>query len=472
MIRLIIEKELREIIGSTRFAITFAICSILILLSFYVGARNYQVSLARHEAAKRENIRRMEGLTDWFSVQEVRVFLPPQPLAALVTGVSNDIGRTTEVRGRGELSAEDSRFNDDPIFAVFRFLDLDFIFQIVLSLFAILFAYDTISGEKERGTLRLSFANAVPKDKYILGKLVGSFLALAVPLVLPMLIGCLLLPLLGVPMNSDEWLRLSLIIGCGLLYFGAFLSIAIFVSTRTQRTSSSFVMLLVVWIFAVLIIPRTSVLFAGRAVDVPSVDEIASQKNRLSAQLWEEDRKKMGTFKPAASNNQPEKIMQEFNSFMQSIADEREKKMEEFGGRLNEERANRQRVQERLAFGLARVSPSATFSLAATSLAGTSLSLKDHFREAANAYQKQYARFMKEKTGMVTGGRMMMFRNETDNGHKPKPIDPGEMPSFAYDPPSVGNVFGAALPDIGLLALFNIIFFIAAYVGFLRYDVR
>ena len=38
--------------------------------------------------------------------------------------------------------------------AGFRFLDLDFIFQIVLSLFAILFAYDTISGEKERGTLR------------------------------------------------------------------------------------------------------------------------------------------------------------------------------------------------------------------------------------------------------------------------------------------------------------------------------
>ena len=188
MIKLIVEKELREIIGSTRFAITFGICSVLILLSFYVGARNYQVSVSQYEAAKRENLRRMEGLTDWFGVQEYRVFLPPQPLAALVTGVSNDIGRTTEVRGRGELVAEDSRFNDDPIFAIFRFLDLDFIFQIVLSLFAILFAYDTISGEKERGTLRLSFANAVPKDTNILGKLIGSSVALALPLLVPMLV--------------------------------------------------------------------------------------------------------------------------------------------------------------------------------------------------------------------------------------------------------------------------------------------
>ena len=120
----------------------------------------------------------MEGLTDWTRVNSHRIFLPPQPLEVLVSGVSNDIGRTIEMSGRGELSANNSRFNDDPIFAVFRFLDLDFIFQIVLSLFAILFAFDAINGEKERGTLRLAFANAVPRDKYVLGKLTGSFLAL------------------------------------------------------------------------------------------------------------------------------------------------------------------------------------------------------------------------------------------------------------------------------------------------------
>ncbi len=472
MVKLIIEKELRDIIGTKRFAITFGVCSILIILSFYVGARNYQVGVARYEAAKDENIRRLEGLTDWFSVQEYRVFLPPRALSALVTGVSNDIGHTTEVHGRGELTPEDSPFNDDPIFAVFRFLDLDFIFQIVLSLFAILFAYDAISGEKERGTLRLTFANSVPRDKYILGKLTGSFFALAVPLLLPMLIGCLLLPLLGVPMGGDEWLRLSLIIGCGMLYFGAFLTIAVFVSACTHRTSSSFVVLLVVWIFAVLIIPRTAVLFAGRAVDVPSVDEIASQKNRYSSQLWEEDRKKMAAFKPTASNSEPEKIMQEFNSFMQKIADDRDKKLDDFSGRLNEERSNRQQVQEGFAFGLARLSPTAAFSLAVTSLAGTSLSLKDDFNESVNAYQQQYAKFMKEKTGMVTGGRMMVFRSSTEEGKKPEPINPNELPSFVYKDASLSDAINSGLPDIGLLLLFNIVFFCAAYARFLHYDVR
>src|ERR1051326_7236398 len=159
MIRLLIEKELKEVINSTKFAITFGVCSLLIMLSFYVGAKNYQLWSRQYEAARSETLTQLQGLTDWFNVQQHTILLPPQPLAALVSGISHDIGRTFEVHGRGQLNADDSRFNEDPIFAVFRFLDLDFIFQIVLSLFAILFAYDSVNGEQERGTLSLAFSN-------------------------------------------------------------------------------------------------------------------------------------------------------------------------------------------------------------------------------------------------------------------------------------------------------------------------
>jgi len=285
MLKLIIEKELREIIGSTKFAITFGVAAVLILSTFYAGAKNYQVSLAQYQAAKKENLRQMEGQTDWMMVRNHRIFLPPQPLAIVVTGISNDIGRTIEVQGRGELAAHESRFNEDPIFAVFRFLDLDFIFQIVLSLFAILFAYDAINGEKERGTLRLSFANHVPRSTFILGKIFGSFLALAVPLLIPILLGGALLPLLGSPMNGEVWIKLALVMLAGLLYFGVFLTLSVFISTLTQRSAHSFLLLLVAWVFTVLIVPRASVLIADRAVKVPSIDQMAAQKNRLHSQL-------------------------------------------------------------------------------------------------------------------------------------------------------------------------------------------
>jgi ABC-2 type transport system permease protein len=472
MIRLIIEKELREVIGSMKFAVTFGVCSLLIILSFLMGARNYGMWSRQYEAAKRENLRRLDGLTDWFSVQQNKIYLPPQPLAALVTGISSDIGRTVEVHGRGELTADDSRFNEDPIFAIFRFLDLDFIFQIVLSLFAILFAYDAINGEKERGTLRLSFANPIARHKYILGKLGGSCLGLGAPLLIPILLGCALLPALGVPMSADEWSRLALILAAGLLYFGAFLALSVMISSFTKRSAHSFLILLAVWILAVLITPRVAVMLAGRAVDVPSVDEVASQKGRYSSQIWADDRKKMAAYKPEPGGTDPGVMMQKFNKFMQDLADERDKKMEEFNGRLNELRENRRRIQQRLALWFARLSPAATFSLAATSLAGTSLSLEHQYMDAATAYQKILAKFMKEKTGMVSGGRMMIMRSAVEDGKKLEPINPHELPEFTWQPAALGSAAGQSLPDLGLLALYNIIFFLGSYLAFMRYDLR
>ena len=470
MIKLIIEKELRDIIGSTKFAVSFAVCAVLILLTFYVGAKNHQLNIARYQAAKAENLRKMEGLTDWMRVSSHRIFLPPQPLESLVSGVSNDIGRTIEMIGRGELSSVDSRFSQDPIFAVFRFLDLEFIFQIILSLFAILFAFDAINGEKERGTLQLAFANKVPRDKFIMGKLLGSFIAIGVPLLIPIILGCLLLPVFKVSLSGDEYMRLGAVIFTGLLYFCAFLTLSVFISSLTQKTSSSFLMLLVIWIFAVLIIPRSAVLLAGRAVDVPSVDELSYQKSRYRAQLWKEDGKRMSEFKPSTTGDM-EKMVEEFNKFMKELSDERNRKIEEYNDRLNESRTSKQLAQERLAFTFARLSPSAVFSLASTGLVGTSIAQKQHFLDEAAGYQQSYASFMKEKTGRTPGGDMILITMSSDDEEE-EPIDPSELPSFEYNAAPFALALNATLLDIALLLLYNLIFFIGAFVGFIRYDVR
>jgi ABC-type transport system involved in multi-copper enzyme maturation permease subunit len=466
MFRLIVAKELREIIASTKFAVTFLVCSLLIILAFYVGARNYQVGMAQHELAIAENLQQMKSHTDWRSIQH-RIFLPPQPLMTLVTGISNDIGRNISVAERGELAPQDSRFNDDPIFAVFRFLDLDFIFQVVLSLFAVLFVYNAVNGEKEQGTLRLTFANSVPRDTYILGKVTGAFLAMSVPLLIPMLIGCLLLFLMGIPMTGDEWIRLGLIIGAGLLFLGVFSTLSLFVSTLTHRSSSSFLILLVAWIFAVLIIPRASVLLAGHMVDVISVDEISNQKVQQEYQGWQEERENLSQFELTANSNDPQDALKELNKMMTELSDRREKKRKELADRLEEQRNNEESVQQRLAFGLARISPASAFSLAVTNLAGSSLALKGHYLEEARRYREVYARFKQEKTG-----NGLLSSSPLPGQSKPEPIDPGELPAFQYRQPPLKEVVRASVLDLGILAIFNVIFFAGAFVAFLRYDVR
>lgn len=470
MIKYIIEKEIRDYIGTTKSAVTFSICSLLIILSFYAGAKNYNVAQLQYQAAKEENLRQLSGLTDWLQVRQYRIFLPPQPLSVLISGVSNDIGRTVEVRGRGELSPENTRYGEDPIFAIFRFLDLDFVFQIILTLFAILFAYDAINGEKERGTLRLTFSYSVPRDKYLIGKISGSFLALIVPLLIPILLGCLLLPALGVNLSGEEWLRLSLIILSGILLTGAFLTLSVFVSSLTQKSSSSFLLLLVIWIFSVMVIPRVSVIMAGSAIDIPQIDEINFQKAKLSTQLWNEDRKAISSFKPESTSNMQD-MMSEFNRFMQEKADNRDKKLRELSERLNEDRSNKLSVMENIALSIGRISPPASFSIAANSLAGTSIALEEQFKRTAEEYQETYARFMKQKTGMLTGG-MIMFRQNSDEGKKPDPINPREIPVYNFRPVSLKESLASSVLDIGILLAFNLIFFAGAFFSFRKFDVR
>jgi len=471
MLKLIIEKELRENIKTTKFAVTFCICSILILLSFYTGARNYQVAKSRYEAAKTENLRKLEGITDWMQVRQFRIYLPPQPVEALVNGVSNDIGRTVEIRNFGELKAQDSLYGNDPIYAIFRFMDLDFIFTVILSLFAILFAYDSINGEKERGTLRLTFSYAIPRDIYISGKIIGSFLALIIPLLIPLLIGSLLLPAFGAQMDVSAWGKLSMVIISGIFLTGAFLTLSVMVSSITQKSSSSFLILLVIWIMAVMIIPRLSVITSGALIKVPTVAEINSKKAKLQTQLWNEEKKNLSNFKAPEGAGMPD-VMNALNKFMKEKSEARENKLQQLANRLNEERGNKEIQLERLAFGFARLSPIAVFSLAAQEAVGTSLKLQEDLRKSALEYRSLYNRFMNEKTGGKANDAIRMYTSRPGDGEAPKKINTREIPEYVFKPSSAIENFAGVVPEIGILVLFNIIFFAVTVYKFKKYDVR
>ncbi len=470
MIKLLVEKEIRELIGSPKFVYTFIVSAVLILLAFYSGAVNHVQNVERWQAARAESLRQLDGVTDWLRVSEHRIFLPPQPLATLVSGISNDIGRNTSVAPRGEIATEDSRYNEEPLFAIFRFLDLEFIFQVVLSLFAILLGYDAISGEKQRGTLRLCLANSVSRATFLLGKFIGSYTVLTVSLLIPIAVGCLMLPLLGMHLSGDEWLRFAAIVAGGLLFFGAFLSLAILISSLTHHGSHSFLILLVLWVGSVLILPRAAVLLAGRAVDVPSVDEIGYQKASYATDLWKDFREGMKSFK-APQTEEPGTMMDAFNQYMDSLTTIRDEKMNTFRARINEERNNRVHRRAQLALGLARVSPSVTLAQVSSELAGTSLELKQRFYDQAMSYQPALSDFLYEKTGIKVGGRMIIMRQE-DGEEEPQPIDPSELPAFEFRHPPLRAVLTGVLPDLGLLSLFNLIFFAGAVAAFNRYDAR
>jgi hypothetical protein len=51
-------------------------------------------------------------------------------------------------------------------------------------------------------------------------------------------------------------------------------------------------------------------------------------------------------------------------------------------------------------------------------------------------------------------------------------LDLGDYPRFEFKEEALRSKLGAVLPYWGILGLFNVVFFAAAFAGFMRYDVR
>ena len=72
-------------------------------------------------------------------------------------------------------------------------VDWAFIIGYVLSLIAILFTFDAVSGERERGTLRLMLANPIPRHTVLIGKFLGALISINIPFALAVLMNLLLI---------------------------------------------------------------------------------------------------------------------------------------------------------------------------------------------------------------------------------------------------------------------------------------
>ncbi len=151
LLKTIIEKEIRNHLLSFKFTIIFILSTFLIIISLYTGAENYRSQLTEYNHAVNKSREEFEKRDDssrrslqW---QGYTVHRPPSPLSTIVSGLEGNIGRNATVNSRSEPALTNAKFDTNPIFAIFGTLDLLFIVKIVLSLAAILFSYDMISGE-------------------------------------------------------------------------------------------------------------------------------------------------------------------------------------------------------------------------------------------------------------------------------------------------------------------------------------
>jgi ABC-type transport system involved in multi-copper enzyme maturation permease subunit len=439
MLKTIIIREILEYLKSAKFLIGLLIAIILAAAGTTLNLQDYAVRHQDYLDAKKEL------KTNGF---EIFVFREPQVLGTLARGKDRDLGAQLKMSIMSAPSRltgyMDSGQRSGPSSSGFSAVDFSFLVRMILSLLVIFMAYNAVSEEKASGTLKLAMSNSVPRDKFLLGKLISGLLVVMGSLAVAGLIACLLLTFnSSVSFSGADLVRAALMLAASALYLCAFFALGLFVSVTTNRPAVSLMILLQVWVFLVIIYPNLSVTVAEHLYTLPSEEAIVLQKAEVN-QRFEPDIKKAneGFAKSAPTNEDRLR----FNDAWSGLEAENYKIDAEFG--------RRQTAQMHMAEFLSSLSPAALYDQIMNRLARTDIREYERFMESAyRLWQKHVER--------------SRFRITDPEGFKKS-----SLPDFSYHSDSAAEAIISIWPRALILLLFSLIFFALAYNGFLRKDLR
>ncbi len=480
MLRTIVKKEVLETVFSYRFPLFAVISLLLIPLGLAVNQANYakrvrdysdQVRLADEAAAAIKIQDVMAGTVT------IKGFRRPAPLSVFTQGFESALPRYYEFTQDGFKPGE-SASDDETILSVQGKVDFIFLVQMVISLIAMLFASDMISGEKESGTLRAMLANSLPRDTLLAGKIGGGFLALWAPFLLAFLIGAAILMAGAFPLaGAGTAARVLVVLLATSLFVLTYFTIGVAVSASTAKARTSLVAILIVWAAFQLIVPRLGDMVARLIHPVPTETQISLQKSLLVRALDLETAKDLGhqwdlllaSAAPEIRDNPDSAENKKWTSIRDGIQQRaRERKSQQLAA-IDETYLQERQRQLGLAVSLSVLSPSAAFARFIADVCGTGELERARYLEAVRAHQKALdgELFSKVKRTLMIhdGGQMSM-------GFQALPVDASKLPRFSITPASMAEAFRANTGSLLSLLFWLIAPFAYATVMFIRYDVR
>ena len=443
MLRIIIEKEFLEKILTLRFATALILSIGLAATGAYVLSNDYAQELADYNT-------RVQLHDETSSDATIIVDRKPLPLATMFHGIAKD--SAASVRLSTDTYPEPSETTDDnPLSVLFPTVDWTFIIGIVMSLLAILFAYDAVSGEREAGTLALISSNPIKKPMLIFGKWIGGYLSLILPCSVGLLLGLIVVsfhPM--IQFTPADWGAFGLIILGALVYLSCFFALGVLISALTSRSSTAILALLFIWALSVFIIPNLSPSIAKVFYRIPSFAAQARRTNLAVVELEhqrqeEHDENALEIINKLLPSNVGQRLLQDTETrFIDAKRGTLSKLASDYRRKL--------RKQEQIAAGIASLSPYASFKLFATRLAGTDLGSEDKFIAATERFYDEY---FKGTTIVSASGQQRE-----------------EKLVFSYTEPTVSERLRSGLAPFSILLLFTALFLMGGYVIFLRGDVK
>ena len=532
MILSIALKEFYNNLVSARFTIGFLLCLVLVPFTLLVSINDFQGQLREYESQKKQAENSLQVRV--YSRLKPEVVRPPQALSIFSRGVSYNVGSKAKIL-LGEkpiLSSGGGLVRENPFFNSFFSLDFVSILAIILSLLALLFTYDSCTGERELGTLRLVFSNSLGRARFLLGKVIGVCLTL-----LPVTLFCYLLAVLvilfspHVSFSAREWISICALFGLSIIFFGVFMMVGLFISSRLRSSVTSIIVCLFVWVLSLFILPNLSTYAARSFIRVSSresldlaLQEIGSEFNAKCNEYketleeppygmwyWSFSGGEDGGHETAGSPDLVMKYHWQVNQFTEPLRiDYADKKWAHQKAYLDQ--LDRQRI---FAERLSLLSPSEIFRLAASALCRTDVAAHYRFLDRTREYREEFISFFKNKKifasfeyftrlpperfmsideiirvrsgGLVSNqqelsewrkshkdGFSVLYKVDipgTSNDEYP-PLELSDMPKFTWQETPVAGGVRNSLGKIGMLMLAGVLLFFLSFVSFVRYDVR
>ena len=476
MLITLIQKEMMHHILSARFVALLLMCLLLVPLTLHINYGNYRQNLVDYqEAIKRANLEEAEvnPTSPPEPEQEVsKLFLKPTPLSVFANGLENVLPSYLGMTRNGITQGPDALIAS-PLSYLLGHLDFLFVIGTVFSLLALLFTFDAVAGEREAGTLRITLANALPRDVFLWSKLIGGYLVFVVPFLVSFIFGLLLIVWQGFPLGeSDVFPRVLSLTLVSLLYIAVFFAIGTVISIYLDSAKTALIVAFTVWVFAVLITPRVGFLAAKLIAPTRTPQSVYMEKTamredfnavlkeekmKIISQLeWDEMTDKMGRritlIIPGGEN--AEKIAEH----MEPLEEEYRLKFQNHSDKLDRDYRRETERQEQIGETLSRMTPTSSLIYLATNLTQTGKGKRSDYLQAGNRYWDRLDTDVFSKISDHTYNR---HHHAGLKITQPSPLETTTL----------GETFRRSVVDALLLCFFAIALTTVAFLRFFRTDI-
>ena len=503
MFLILIRRELLANLMTFRFSVAMVVTLLLVVANTVVLIADYERRLKSYNTAAKQHSEQVSEAKTYSEVEgKIRVDRPPNPLGIFNAGLDRRLGNSINVRHTLVPTLWDTQSHsaDNPFLNLFSSVDLVFIFQVILSLLALLFAHDAIAGEREAGTLRLTMTNPVSRPIILLAKYISAMACLILPLVMSLLLALILFSVSGsISLSGDDWLRIGGILLTSIIYLSAFYLIGLLISATTRRTATALMLSMMIWSTLVLIYPSLSVFAVNRLWQKPTQLEAAY---REIEQIWEgfereqtnflkndpvegedsnynvshwgsrgtghttdaitlkyfmaESRNWKGIDEESESQIRYVKTYFQFSELLRIRTADRT-------GQVRQNALDQVYVQKaNVAKNLMRLSPATMYDMATEAWAGTDFHSIERFIASVQQHRQTIVDYFHDKAAFSS---RQWFAS--DQGE----VDWDDLPQFSYQRTDVSTGIKHASGDIACLLLINCVLFMTTFLIFVRQEV-